>query len=196
MDTRPWKLVLGAGALAVAVAAGAGLAQAVPTTTVSPPDRVPAAVDSAVGADALLEAAGFEAAGLGEGELVANDGRQAHKGRRGLFRALRHRLDRLVHAEAVLNLPERGLTTFSLDHGTITAISASSISVKASNGVTVTVATNAATRVRREGAPKALSDLKVGDEAVVYSVSDEKEPQTARRIVVPTRDRSGEDPDS
>lgn len=76
---------------------------------------------------------------------------------------------KLVHATLVIDLPKRGLTTVQLDHGTISAATATSLTIKEADGSSVTVALGSATRVRRHGAKAAIADLASGDE--VFAIS-------------------------
>ncbi len=77
---------------------------------------------------------------------------------------------RLVHATATLDLPAAGgLTTVQLDHGTIAAVSAATLTISEAGGGSVTVAVNAETKVRRHGAKAATGDLAKGDEVFALS---------------------------
>jgi hypothetical protein len=77
---------------------------------------------------------------------------------------------RLVHATVVVDLPKLGgLTTIQLDHGTISAVGATSLSVTEAGGSTVTVSLGDDTRVRRNAAKAGIGDLKSGDEVFVMS---------------------------
>jgi hypothetical protein len=77
---------------------------------------------------------------------------------------------RLVHATVVVDLPALGgLTTIQLDHGTISAVGATSLTIAEAGGGSVTVTLGDETRVRRAGAKAAIADLKAGDEVFVMS---------------------------
>jgi stage V sporulation protein SpoVS len=77
---------------------------------------------------------------------------------------------KLVHATVVVDLPKLGgLTTIQLDHGTITAVSATSLTVSETGGTTATIKLGDETRVRKHGAKGAVADLKTGDEVFVMS---------------------------
>jgi hypothetical protein len=77
---------------------------------------------------------------------------------------------RLVHATATLDLPALGgLTTVQLDHGTVSAVSATSLTIGEAGGTSVTVELGAATKVRRDGSKAAIADLRTGDEVFVMS---------------------------
>jgi hypothetical protein len=76
----------------------------------------------------------------------------------------------LVHATVVVDLPRRGgLTTIQLDHGTISAVSATSLTIKEAGDASATVVLGDETRVRKHAAKAAIGDLKVGDEVFVMS---------------------------
>jgi hypothetical protein len=92
--------------------------------------------------------------------------------------------NRLVHATVVVDLKQGGLTTIQLDHGTIGAVGASSITIKEAGGGSVTVALGSETRVRRAGAKAAIADLKVADNVFVMS-KVEAGGTTAYLVVVP-----------
>jgi len=92
---------------------------------------------------------------------------------------------KLVHATVVADLPKLGgLTTIQLDHGTISAVSATSLSVSETGGTTATVKLGDETRVRRSGEKAAVADLKTGDEVFVMS-RVEPDGTVAYLVVVP-----------
>src|SRR5690349_20350629 len=95
-----------------------------------------ATTDVATAADALLAADSTAAA--------APDRLSARQLQR--LASWRH----LVHATATLDLPALGgLTTVQLDHGTIAAVSATSLTVRETGGGSVTVTLGDETRVRK-----------------------------------------------
>ncbi len=97
----------------------------------------------------------------------------------------------LVHADVTLDRPKQGLVTFDLDHGTVQSVGGSSLTILEAGGQTVTLATDAQTKVRRDGEPAKLSDLRAGDDAYVISrVPAGGGTPLAARIVVP-RARAG-----
>jgi hypothetical protein len=76
----------------------------------------------------------------------------------------------LVHATVVVDLPRLGgLTTVQLDHGTISAISPTSMTIEEAGNMSATVVLGDETRVRKHAAKAAIGDLKVGDEVFVMS---------------------------
>ena len=79
-------------------------------------------------------------------------------------------LGRAVHGTAVVpNKDGTGFQTVQMQHGTVTAVSASSISVKSEDGFTATYVVNADTKVNRNGA---IADIKVDADVVVTGVVD------------------------
>lgn len=78
--------------------------------------------------------------------------------------------ERLVHATVVVDVPALGgLTTIQLDHGTISSVSATSLTIAEAGGGSVTVALGDETRVRRAGAKAAIPDLATADDVFVMS---------------------------
>ena len=77
---------------------------------------------------------------------------------------------RLVHATATLDLPNKGLTTVQLDHGTVAAIDVDSLTIAEKGGGSVTVALGDDTRYRKDGARAKPADIKTGDTVYVMSL--------------------------
>jgi hypothetical protein len=90
----------------------------------------------------------------------------------------------LVHATVIVDLDKVGLTTIQLDHGTISAVSATSLTISETGGGSVSIALGTDARVRREGARAAVADLKTSDEVFVLSKVESSGP-TAYLVVVP-----------
>jgi hypothetical protein len=90
----------------------------------------------------------------------------------------------LVHATVVLDLPQKGLTTIQVDHGTISTVGATSLTIAETGGTSPTVTLGGETRVRRHGAKAAVGDLKKGDEVFVMS-KVESGVTTAYLVIVP-----------
>jgi len=76
---------------------------------------------------------------------------------------------RIVHGTIVVDLPKTGLTTIQVDHGTISAVGATSLTIAEKGSTTATVSLGKDTRVRRNGTKAAVGDLKTGDEVFVMS---------------------------
>ena len=75
----------------------------------------------------------------------------------------------LVHATVVVDLRRLGgLTTIQLDHGTISAVSPTSLTIKEAGDTSATVVLDE-TRVRKHAVKAGIGDLKVGDEVFVMS---------------------------
>ncbi len=172
MHTLRRRVTVIAGSALLVAVAGIGIAQAQPS------ERAAAGSSNAVAAmdpdvatiDAVLTA-----------EQVAPDaaGRLAAERLRRLA-AWKH----LVHGTVVVDLPKSGLTTIQLDHGTISAISVTSLTIAEAGGSSVTVSLSGESRVRRDGAKAAVADLKTGDAVVVMS-KVESGGTTAYLVVVP-----------
>lgn len=76
----------------------------------------------------------------------------------------------LVHATVVVDLPRLGgLTTIELDHGTISAVSPTALTIKEAGDTSATVVLGDETRVRKHAVKAGIGDLKVGDEVFVMS---------------------------
>lgn len=159
MRIPTWRLVLTGGAIVVLGAVGVGLVAA---SSITPPAvATPAAA-------APSSAPGAPDAGPAGGPL-----RNGLAGRLG--RALGHPFaGHLVHATVTVTDADGKLVTFQLDHGTIAAIGAGSLSIDEAGGATVTVSTDASTVVRlgRGAGIGSLGDLKVGDQVFVQSRVD------------------------
>jgi hypothetical protein len=91
---------------------------------------------------------------------------------------------RLVHATVVVDLRQGGLTTVQLDHGTISAVGATTLTISETGGGSMTVALDAESHVRRNGAKASIADLKTADEVFVLS-KVEAAGTTAYLVVVP-----------
>jgi hypothetical protein len=160
--------VLGAG---IAVGAGASAGSTATTSTAAPgaaatstaTDPTAAAVDAALAA--------FDQAGTADPAGLAAPGATAQPATR-LGQRLRQfaRWKQLVHATVTVNRQGAGIQTLALDHGTITALTAGSLTIAEAGGSSVTVTTNTTTRVRKDGKKAMLADLRSGNEVVVVSL--------------------------
>ncbi|HEY7130800.1 MAG TPA: hypothetical protein VH440_01050 [Candidatus Limnocylindrales bacterium] len=182
-------ILLAVGLLEAGIAIGANAARpaaplAATNVTTTTTGAVPAAAAGAPAddpivaqVDAILAADQTTASGAAPGKV-----NRAVAGLRRLAAARK-----LVHATVVVNLPKLGgLTTVQLDHGTISAIGATSLSVAETGGTTATVSLGDETRVRKNAAKAAVADLKSGDEVFVMSkVTGGK--AEAYLVVVPKR---------
>jgi hypothetical protein len=165
MSTPHWRLAIAAGALLVLTAASAGLVQAAPS---SAPGTTASTAPAEFGPDQVRP--------IGE-----------------RLRALRDRLDdgrfprlrrHLVHATITILNRDGQLVTIQLDHGTVAGIGDGSVIISEAGNTSVTVATSADTKVRKDRAPSSLAAIEVGDEVIVRSIVEDGT-ATARVIVVP-----------
>jgi hypothetical protein len=175
--------VLGAG---IAVGAGASAGSAATISTAAPgAAAASAATDPTADAvDAALAA--FDQAGTtGPGGLAA-PGATAQPATR-LGQRLRQfaRWKQLVHATVTVNRPGAGIQAFNLDHGTITALTAGSLTIAEAGGSSVTLTTDTTTRVRKDGKKATLADLRSGNEVVVVSLVGGTGTPRANLVVVP-----------
>lgn len=167
-----WRLALTGTAILVLAVAGIGMAQAAPA---SAPDRSTAAPEADPSPSASPKA------------RPDRPGLTDRPGRDGIHRHLGRPFGRnLVHAEVTVNHPEDGLVTFHMDHGTVSAIGNGTLTISEAGDTTVTVATDAETRVRKGGENVELGALAVGDEVFVASrVPDGSGQPLAKHIRVP-----------
>lgn len=75
----------------------------------------------------------------------------------------------MLHGEFVVKGGDGKITTMVVQHGAVTAVSASSVSLKSEDGFTGTYAVNGDTRVRVAGGPAAISGVKTGNQAWVVA---------------------------
>lgn len=172
MTIPRWRLAIVAGALIVLSAIGGGLVQAASASTTSTTSTVAVAPTTAT-----------EPTEIGSNlPLLVGERLRTLRDRFGdgdLARLRKH----LVHGTVTVLDRDGKLITLQLDHGTISAIGDDSITVAEAGGSSVTVATTAETRVRKDR-KAALAALAVGDEVVVRSTVDDGS-ATARGIRVP-----------
>jgi len=165
MTIPRWRLALAASALVALGALGGSLVEAAatpPTTTADTAATAAAAADDALLLDSLA---------------LMNDPTSSGAAVPAQLLALRDRLagrlanvrGHLVHGTLTVLDRDGRLVTHQLDHGTVSAVGGSSITIAEAGGSSVTVATTSDTRVRRDAKPSTLADLKIGDEVVVRS---------------------------
>jgi hypothetical protein len=176
---RRTLLVAGIALLTLVAAIGIARGTAAPPTT--PPAPVPlAALPAQATADLDPDlAAGLDAILAVDQKSTAPGG----AGPRGKLRRLAASRT-LVHATVVVDLKKGGLTTIQLDHGTISAVGTATITISEAGGGSVTVGFGADSRVRRNGAKAAVTDLRTADEVFVMS-KVEAGGTTAYLVVVP-----------
>lgn len=160
--------VLGAG---IAVGAGASAGSAATSSTAAPGAASSSAATDATAAAADAALAAFDQAGTTGPAGLAAPGATAQPATRLGQRIRRFaRWKQLVHATVTVNRPSAGIQTFNLDHGTITALTAGSMTVAEAGGSSVTLTTDTTTRVRKDGKKATLADLRSGNEIVVVSL--------------------------
>jgi hypothetical protein len=92
------------------------------------------------------------------------------RGDEGGRRAFLPRLGRPVHAEAVVKDKDGKFVTVYTQRGEVTAVSATSITLKSADGFTSTYAVSAETRIGKHRKAAKIGDVKVGDVARVIAV--------------------------
>lgn len=153
----------GAAVVGLAVVGGAALAQ--PATH----SATPQTLDAGAAVDAVL---------------AADRSAAPDAPRRGALRRL-VAWRSLIHATAVLDLPALGgVTTVQLDHGTVSATSATSLTIAEADDSSATVGLSEKTRVRKDRAKATAGDLRAGDEVFVMS-RVEADGTEAYLVVVP-----------
>jgi hypothetical protein len=94
---------------------------------------------------------------------------------------LRTQLRSTGHVEIVKHTKRRGDVTIEVQRGEITAVSGSSITVRSKDGYSHSYPVTDATKVREQRVPIAVSDLHVGERAMVVALRT-KNGDVARRI--------------
>jgi hypothetical protein len=114
-----------------------------------------------------------------------NPGRHGREGRfpHGKFGRFGGMGRGMLHGEFVVKGEDGKITTMVTQHGTVTAVSATSVSLKSEDGFTGTYAVNNDTRVRVGGGPGAIGGVKTGNEAWVVA-SKSGSTSTAKALVV------------
>ena len=151
-------------------AVGATRGTAAPTVVPAEADAALLPSTAALDLDALLAA----------DQPAAKPDRAAARGELRRLAAWR----KLVHATVVVDLPDGGLTTFQVDHGSIGAVDAGSLTIAEAGGGSVTVKLDADARIRRDGKRTSVGELKTGDQVFVVSKIDAGS-ATAVLVVVP-----------
>jgi hypothetical protein len=184
MTIPRWRLALTAGALVVLGALGGGLVQAAAT-----PDASTAAATA--GTDAAATSAADDAVLLDAFALLTDptsSGAAIPAQLVGLRERIQERIanvrGHLVHGTLTVLDRLGKLVTHQLDHGTVSAIGSSSITIAEAGGTSVTVSTTSATRVRKDAKPSTIAALQVGDEVLVRSTVTGGS-ATANLVVVP-----------
>jgi hypothetical protein len=169
MQIARWRLGLVAVSLVALGALGGGFVQASRTQTPTNPGTaadLPAAPPAKAVAPAQAEPLELSAAAFTGPKIEALAELAA---RPAVARRIWRHLDRLVHAEATVDLPNKGLTTYTADGGTLASVVAGTVSVREKNGETVAIAANGDTKVRKGGKRVGVGALAAGDRVVVIS---------------------------
>ncbi len=96
----------------------------------------------------------------------------------------------LVHGTVTFDRGDKGLVTVQFDGGSISAIGNDTITIAETGGTSVTVRTDAETRVRKDGRPSQLDKLAVGDTVIAVSeVQNGQANALAKLVVVPRAPR-------
>ncbi|HEY3164767.1 MAG TPA: hypothetical protein VGJ71_10420 [Candidatus Limnocylindrales bacterium] len=177
------RVALTAAAAIVLAFAAIGLARTVasiaPASSAAAPTTIPTTWTASTAAETALSD-DIDAL-LAADKATAAPERAATRGELRRLAAWR----KLVHATVVVDLPALGgLTTIQLDHGTVSAVSATSLTISETGGGSTTVDLGAKTKVRRAGSKATIADLKTGDE--VFALSRvEADGTEAYLVVVP-----------
>jgi hypothetical protein len=166
MTMPRWRLALTAGALVALGALSVGLVQAVAAPAAGPAadtgDATAADAGSAILLDtlALMSDPSASGAALPAQLLGVRDRIQAR---------IANIRGHLVHGSLTVLDRDRKLVTYQLDHGTLSAVGADSLTIAEAGGASVTVSTTSTTRVRKAAAASSLANLAAGDEVLVRS---------------------------
>jgi len=87
----------------------------------------------------------------------------------------------LLHGQSVVQT-RAGLRTVDVQRGDITAVDATSITIKSPDGFVGSYSVTAETKVRKDGATVAITTLKVGDKAGVRALEADGK-KTARAVI-------------
>ncbi len=183
MTIPRWRLALAAGALVVLGAVGGGLVQASAAPVASTP-AVGADAAAAPGSPLLLDTLALMSDPTSSGAAVPAQ-----------LLALRDRIQgrianvrgRLVHGSVTVLDRNGKLVTYQLDHGTVSSVGSSSLTIAEAGGSSVTVSTTSTTRVRKDAKPSTVADLKASDEVVVRSIVSGGSATANLVIVLPAR---------
>jgi hypothetical protein len=154
MRIPPWRLALTGAAILILLAVGIGLVAASTGAARTTPGAAQAAASTAPGGQ------------VGPNGAAGINGLGAFLKGRGLRLGFARRL---VHVSATVTDANGNLIQLQLDHGTIQAIGAGTLSISEAGGSTVTVTTDSTTVVRIGRQLGTLRDLKVGQQVFVQS---------------------------
>ena len=157
-------LVLGGAAAGFLLGTGSQPAQAAAATAA-------AGQIDAQDFDAAVAAAGFALDPTTTGTITTDAAGPAARvsALLGLRTGLARLARTLIHAQATLDLPNKGVQTYALDQGRVGAVSATNLSLTETGGATVSFTLTTATRVRAKGAATTISDVTQGADVIVVS---------------------------
>ncbi|SDO71899.1 hypothetical protein SAMN04515671_1812 [Nakamurella panacisegetis] len=153
---------------------------------------IAAAVGLGIGGVALAATPGSSATGTGAAAEVApaaattSASTAAARGDGKHRVALARRLERVAHAQWVTKDGKTGkFVTHDAIRGVVTAVSGTSVTIKAADGTSEAFVINAATTVRvtghAKGSPATIGEVKVGDRAGVVGTGSA--PMTATKVI-------------
>ncbi|HEY7942122.1 MAG TPA: hypothetical protein VID25_09260 [Candidatus Limnocylindrales bacterium] len=100
----------------------------------------------------------------------------------------------LIHAQATLDLPNKGIQTYALDHGKVGSVSATSMTITETGEATVSFMLSSATRVRTKGAAATLATITTGADVIVVSQQVSGGWQGLAIVIVPSATAAGASP--
>lgn len=96
---------------------------------------------------------------------------------------------RILHGEATVQSPQGKDLVVVFQHGKITGLTGSAVTVKSTDGFTATYTVDKTTRIALNGTAGTLSRLKTGDDVRVFGVKNGAT-TTAKAVIDGLRDRS------
>ncbi len=126
-------------------------------------------------------------AALASGTAPAKGDAKGQGHHRGRLAAAR----RVLHGEFVVKGKDGKYETLASQRGSVTAVSATSITLRSADGFTATYAVDGSTRIRKEGKKADIGAVKVADPAFVLAVRIGTD-KTARGVIVKAP-RAGKD---
>lgn len=149
--------------------------------------------------DAAVAAAGFALDPSSAGTVATDASGPAARvsailGLRGGLARLARLARTLIHAQATLDLPNKGIQTYALDHGKVGSVSATSMTITETGEATVSFMLSSATRVRTKGAAATLANVTTSADVVVVSQQVSGGWQGLAIVIVPSATAAGASP--
>jgi hypothetical protein len=144
--------------------------------------------DSDTSANGSGSAISAHAEGRGHGGPGGSSGPGGPGGQRGMGH---DRVGEMLHSEAVVETPSGELQTVATVRGEVTAVSDSAITVRAADGYERTFAVTADTEVSKSREDAAITNVVVGDQAMVNGVVT-GDTTTAERVHAMTAEEAAE----